>query len=198
MKLKQITCVLFLFSLLFITPDYSYGQIGKGNKIIGGNFGLSYHNSNSEMYNSNSGNFRVSPSFGYFITDRSLIGISPSISYSVFSSTFEPESTRYWGLGTELFFRRFFKVSEKFQFYLEPNVGYHRSDRDQYRDRNFHVSLSPGLAYLVSGKFWLEAKFGGISYLQTQWGPDGQFNTRQYISAGITSYSSIGLFFILK
>lgn len=198
MKLKQIACVLFLFSLVFLAPDYSYGQFEKGHMIIGGNFGFSYSNSSTEMYNNNSGHFRVSPSFGYFLSDKSLIGISPSVSYSVLSSSFEPDPTRYWGVGTNLFFRRFFKVSERFQFYLEPNVGFNRSDRGQLRDRNFNVNLSPGLAYLFSNKFWLEAKFGGLSYRQTEWGAEEQFTTSHYFSAGLSSYSSIGLFFILN
>jgi len=198
MKLKQITSVLFLFSLMFLAPDYSYGQFEKGYKIVGGSFGFNYASSSAETFSNNNAYFRVSPTFGYFLSDKFLIGISPTVSYSVLRSSFNPDPISTFGVGTNLFFRRFFKVSEKFQFYIEPNVGYIRADRDNLRDRDFNVSLSPGLAYLVSDKFWLEAKFGGLSYRRTEWGPQEQFNTRQYFSAGLSSYSAIGLFFILK
>jgi hypothetical protein len=198
MTLKQLNFIWLFFFIIYLSPLTSYGQFEKGNKIIGGNFALSYQNSSSEMFDSSNRYLRLSPTFGYFLSEKTLIGISPTLSYSVSNSSFNSEAISYWGGGSSLFLRRFFQVSDKFQFYLEPNIGYHQYDREIFKDRIIQISLSPGLAYLVSDKFWLEAKFGGLGYQQTEYGSEGQVNTRQYFHAGISSYSTLGLFFILK
>jgi len=198
MKLKQISSILFLFSLLFLSPDYSYAQFEKGHKIIGGNFGFSYITNTSGEHSYQNGSLRISPTLGYFISEKSMIGVSPTFSLYTNNASYMSERDNRWGYGATVFYRRFIKASERFHFFIEPSLGYSEQSNSDFVDNRFSIALSPGLAYLASEKIWLEAKFGGIRYESTNYGNRDNISSDHYFHVGLSSFTSLGIFFIIK
>lgn len=198
MQLKQISCVLFLFSLLLLAPEDGFAQFEKGHKIIGGNFGFSYINNTSGEYYQRNGNFRISPTLGYFLSQRSMIGISPTFSLSTSNASFLTERDTRWGYGATVFYRRFIKASDKFHFFIEPSIDYSERNNSDFVDDRLSVALLPGLVFLASEKIWLEAKFGGLRYESTNFGNRDNISSDQSFHAGLTSFTTLGIYFIIK
>jgi hypothetical protein len=192
----------FLFTgimlLMFFLPFTGHAQFEKGHKIIGGNFSISYQNNQTGDFFSKHASVGVSPSMGYFLNEKSLIGFSPVLFYGYHSNSYnEGNQDHRWGYGGSLFYRRFFKASEQFHFFLEPQLGFtHR--RGEPSTIDFQAMLSPGLALILSDRFWLEAKFGGLGYSYYQANNESETNSSSRFFTGLYSFSSIGLFYILK
>jgi len=80
MKIKQLTFIWILFIITCFSPFTSHAQFEKGHKLVGGNFGFTYIDNSADEHYYKSGSFRISPTIGYFISEKSMFGFSPTVS----------------------------------------------------------------------------------------------------------------------
>jgi hypothetical protein len=190
--------LLMLLFLLF--PRESMAQFEKGHKIIGGGFSVTYQNNKFNDFFSKSLSTGIQPTIGLFLSEKSLFGISPQVYHTYSSDDFNYSTDRdhSWNFGGSVFYRRFFKASEQIRFFVEPQAGVYKRNYGDIETLQFFSLVSPGLAMVISEKFWLEAKFGGLGYnhFQASLEEDRERTSRYFLN--FYSFSSIGLFYILK
>ena len=172
MKKTQISLLSALI-LLFALDIQAQDALTLGNRIIGG--GMSFRLSesdHSDQYNNGinerkneSSSFSISPYYGRLVEDNKLLGISLSIGSS------NSENDYYYGhinnnswiypsvysdhtkfIGTGIFIRWYFPVSQRAGIYFQPGANYNyikeKSDVTYYSDstrlvvRDLHSDLS--------------------------------------------------------
>lgn len=150
MKKQLFLSLLFMFALSI----GSYAQ----SKMFGGiDFGFSSNDHHSS--------FNIGPSLGYWLNDNAaLVG---GIAFgSEKDKTTNPETeTSGFGIGVQ--YRHCWK-SDNFYFYIAPGVGYATSKTDngttEFTINTLNVSLSPGISYMLSDKWSINAEMGLLDY----------------------------------
>jgi hypothetical protein len=185
---------IFILFILFCSIDV-YSQIDKpikkGNIILGGSTEFSYYPENSDRYfdsdddaldystksKTNVFTFRISSTFGYFITNGLVLGLSPSFSYynsnttdkQIMSLTGEKSESEYkqayYGIGLSPFIKYYFKNG----FFIELNTGFYETwnssnqhyDTGQnykykYTDSSFRIGSGFGYAIFITPKVSIE------------------------------------------
>ena len=165
-----------------------YAQLSKGRILLGGSLSASVtdnqQNTANNQFVGTSRQFSIAPQAGVFVSDRWVVGLTPSFSSTYQRSGFSAhESTqRTYGLG--LFARYYRPVSDKFSFFGEltgPDFGFYRNEcvnanppqpstRAWDRGTYFRAGafLGIGAAYFITPKVGLEASFGSLGFGFTQ------------------------------
>ena len=195
----------YWFSLLIFVLGISgaYAQFDKGDLFVGGNFGFSINNNESSNPSSSTQySINLNPNLGYFISDRSAIGVIPQISFfkSTTTTSTDTKITRKdvsGGIG--LFYRRYFPVIDNFYIFLEPRAIFNMDLVGNESPNYFGVSLMPGASYKISNKWMVEANFGGIAYNTTYgdiWTNQAYNNSR--FSFDLITANSIGIIYFIN
>jgi hypothetical protein len=155
--------------MIFCCTIESYCQIDKpikkGNIVLGGSIGFSYSKMSrsykgvnpltNQYFYQNSGQQSVvisfGPSFGYFIIDGLVIGMTPS--YSLSQSEYSNDSWNSNSITNSIGIGPFIKYYFKNGFFLGLDAGYsfsvsklHGSDNlDKYQ----HLSINPSFGYAI-------------------------------------------------
>lgn len=194
-------CLLFLFFISGISG--AFAQFEKGDLFVGGNFGLSLNT--GESSNPSRSTYlaiNLSPNFGYFISDLSVIGINPQVNFywnKNTTSSNEKYSTNSVSGGIALFYRRYFPVVDNFYIFLEPKASYNSSFEEEYNPKSFGLSLSPGASYRISPKWMVEVTLGGLVYRRSynSSGANQEYDDTQFAFDLITA-NSIGIIYFIN
>lgn len=137
MKYKKILYLTILFSC------FTQAQITKGNWMIGGyaNFSSSkseYNSTNGSNSNSSGSGLQFSPTIGYFLIDKLVIGLSPSFSYSNPSSG---DNVFGYGIGP---FTRYYLLKPENKINILTQVGYaYYTSSGNSHSNNYIVKAGP-------------------------------------------------------
>lgn len=225
------TLIKFTLILCIIASSFdAYSQIEKpitkGNMILGGGVSFNYTPSTSknvydsdndtwdyeESSKSNSFSFNLSPSFGYFVTNGLVLGISPSFSYDyenttnniIYTSTqAESESKSNqstFGVGLNPFIKYYFKNG----IFVRLNTGFsmnwrtlsHEYDGNNAQDEeitytSFHISPGIGYAIFITPKISLEPGLF-LNYQRAGSKQSGETYTYKWDSNDLNIYLSAG------
>lgn len=156
-----------LFTLIFaFCTVYCYSQIEKpttkGNIALGGNAGFAYNSGSSEAklffsgeevqsleYDQKSFGFSFEPTFGYFVADGLVVGVSPSFSYNKQEASGLLHTSNAYSIG----------ISPLIKYYLNNGLflglepGYHYSVSEQEgvanKTKTNLISINPSFGYAI-------------------------------------------------
>jgi hypothetical protein len=143
--------------------------------------------SNNKNTNSNF-RFTFTPEVGFFISDNFAIGAN--INLGVYNTTtnsknltsliYTQTSDNQFTYGLGIFARRYFKIADKFIFFLNGNISYAIiTEKDNLTSNNpgfipptettpntdkISVNINPGMVYFVTPKLGIETSFGSLYY----------------------------------
>jgi len=195
----------FILSFIFIyNLQAQEAPVSQGNKVLGGS--VLYDNSNTDATATNaaesSSTISVVPSFGYFIGDSWMIGLS--VGYQTINSD-EGISTSEQNTFSVNPFARYYRPIKEGSFYLyfqaSAGVGFGSQSTtdatgttttEDVQTTNF--ALSPGFSFFPSSKWSIDLTFQGIVYGTVN--PGGTLASTTTIQFGLDSFNpSLGMFF---
>lgn len=183
--LITIACCLFLAA-------GAQAQFQPGDSFINGSVGFVTGENLPLLFEGESTIFTFAPGFGYFISNRTALGLSAS--YRFISTEFE--DGRSFGITPSV---RYYKgVAPNFGFWLEygPDLAFGSSELKFFSSSerewdSFTVALGlrPGIYYFMGERFALEASFGSLSYFFTREEEKGtgRVTKRNGLVAGLSS-----------
>lgn len=182
---------LFLFACL-LTTSVVCGQTSQGNMMIGGTIGFNSRSYQGSAYN-NSNEFRLTPSFGYFVKNDFALGLSLGF-YNYRSGTDQARSVNTsFSLGP-LARYYFFTSNEMLAFFGEAELRFGTDKSTQASGAVRHGNridfvLSPGVAYFFNEHWAAELSVGWLSVHSGD--PDTDRDNDRYTSMGfsISSFS---------
>jgi len=163
-------CFLFALGCMLLSVS-SFAQLQKGNLLLGGN--VNFQTATTNLDNSNvvggskvtSNNFSFGPVLGYFVSDRTVMGLkfsylsSHSENTSQIGQIFTIENNQIL-MGP--FLRRYFAVKEWLAFYGQAEVNYGSAKQFQEIDTNTSTTeMKTRSVYLVASL--------GLSFFPTKW-----------------------------
>jgi hypothetical protein len=147
-----------------------YGQIEKGNFLLGGGGSLNF---SSEDENSDF-DVNLSPTVGCFFTKKIALGVSMPLSFNYFTRKSYNSSQSFrgniYGFGISPFLRYYFFQKKKVAFFGSASYGFNQEiytsknddDNELYFFTNANASL--GFVYFISQNIGLESTIGYNSY----------------------------------
>jgi hypothetical protein len=188
----------FFTPSLLLFCSVACAQLKKGDWNIGTNTNAL---SNFSLRSSNSGfrsyDFRINPTFGYFVTDRLEIGSGPLLSFSGSRYTYpdnnvisKNNSSSY---GLNLYTRYYLKKEGKFVPYLTANIGYVRtnmvsytssSNKSRYSYNEWQAGGGIGANWFVGPRaaLFTELTYSGL------WGNGSGYNRALNLNIGFQIY----------
>jgi hypothetical protein len=213
--------LVLILSLMLLSIS-SFAQLQKGNLLLGGN--VNFQTSSTESDNlgvaggntAKSNSFSISPLVGYFLSDRTVLGLkvdyfSSKTENLIFSgppAVFENDRI---GLGP--FVRRYFPVKEWVAFYGQAEMNYgsskyfqtnnsNSSSETKIRSVNFAASL--GLSFFPTKWMSIDVSAHPLSFSSqknqnTSGGASGSETTTNGFNLNLNSNSlSLGAHFFLN
>ncbi|GAA4320053.1 hypothetical protein GCM10023115_46850 [Pontixanthobacter gangjinensis] len=159
--------------------------IEKGTWSLGGSVGVNSNNSDNENSEYENFGFTLRPQAGYFINDNLAAGLTLGYHYSrnKYTRPDELQEATNNAFTIAPYLQKYFAISGSFSFNLTGFLEYTRStsknDYDnclncQKDTRNLYgIALRPGLSYLLSDKFSLDANLGTLQYSHSEFREDG-------------------------
>ncbi|HSF54963.1 MAG TPA: hypothetical protein VLA71_14505 [Algoriphagus sp.] len=217
--------ILFAFLPMFFLSLISYGQLQKGNVMLGG--AVNFY-SNSSTYDSGFGNnsetksFTFSPDVGFFVKDNWVFGLNTTLFWSNqeidFNSDVASESstadisTRETGV--EPYVRKYFPLGNQFSFFGQLGAGINASKiTAEYRggpanpveedvSNSFQVTTEMGLVYFPKTWLGIELAFVPFTYRSnvrdvTRPQSESNFNSNYFDFGVNTSAIFLGVNFFL-
>ena len=199
--------LLIAFTLVFSQIN---AQLEKGNLQIGGSLTASASNYNylkpTSPESSRNAYVSIAPTGGYFISNRSVIGMTIAYgnqSYEYGQNTYSSRyKTNTFSVGP--YFRYYMPVMERLAFYAQCAATYglgktlNASDpanQDKTNYTSFDISLNPGITYFMNKRWAFESSFGSVFYsnsiTRNENNPSGNL---KYISHGAGINLSLGQF----
>ena len=105
--------IVALFIFISFSNFYGFGQIEKGNLLIGGSGTINTQRTSTYKYSS----IYLSPTMGIFISSKLAIGVNLPLSYRNY------ESSIGTGIGITPYVRYYFLEKEKSSFFIPFNIG---------------------------------------------------------------------------
>lgn len=101
------------------------------------------------------------------ITDNTALGLG--LEFNHVNSKRGELSWKTTEFGLQPFLKFHFKISEKFKYYLQPNIRLLLSSTTDGESNNPDVfqtvGINAGILYFVSNKVAIDVNFGGINYM---------------------------------
>jgi hypothetical protein len=208
-------------------------QVGKGTLMLGGNVGFNMAGETTNRTTNPAGvtietrtignnSWNFSPTVGYFLSDRNVLGLRLNLSSTFVhrrSNGTTQENVNASGLGSELFFRHYYTITDNFFLFMEAGLGFatssytDREDGDepnQLVDGNYHkstqmmINLGPGLAFFPSEKWGIDFTLNRFVAFRTQNDrverPNGSVTTqdRSFFSLGAGMMPSLGVHYFFN
>jgi outer membrane protein len=201
--MKNITLTL----LAALTSLVSYAQTEQRTFSVGGN--LSAYNrtlqSNKEL---KTNGFNVSPSVGYFVTDRLAVGLSVGYGYAKNTNYIDTGGDPAMILVTEITngvsvmpWVKYFIPAGDQKFFFSPSAGVsvdflttkRESIAESYTSKgnDYSAFVSPGFTYFPSTHWGVSLNVGGLNY--TIENPEGDDNNTSTLNFSLTSGTSVGI-----
>lgn len=154
--------ILFTFLALGISTVHAQSKEGftKGNSFISGSFDFQ-----SETFGSvTKTNIAFSPRYGYFISDKIVLGGKLSIGKNKTTDSIVVESNSVFSAGV---FTRYYS-SPQSRFSLFGQLGFNFNTQTENISKSnvsgFDLGLSPGISYFLSDNFAIEATIGRLGF----------------------------------
>lgn len=163
MLIKNVFCT----GLLLLAALVSNAQFTQGDKMAGTSVGSLFVNSGGadvsfpqvRGYSSNTSSFglRIEPSFGWFITDKTVIGgiininpLSQKVRYEDLGTTFQEDNSSNFNIGAGGFIRNYFGAASSFRPFAQFgfNAGMNSSKTDGFK----YYDASPDYKISYDGK----------------------------------------------
>jgi hypothetical protein len=174
-----------LFVVLLLFSSSLYAQLAKGNMVLGGSLGYNSqhdrsYDPNGYPYSGESTSTTISPKAGFFISDKSVVGLA--LSY-----TAQTSESVYAGIGslgkTERdvfsftpYFRRYKSLGEMAALFLqaEASLGFGtlKLSGTPYDLSTYSVAIRPGFNLFLTRKLAIDATFGSLAYEATKQSPE--------------------------
>jgi hypothetical protein len=166
--------------------------ITKGNITLGGDISFGHSNytskqvdppSNNTPYESSSTSVTLSPSFGYFIFNGFVLGLSPFFSYTKEKVNLGDYSGKSYEIGVTPYVKYYFKSHffiglESGYSYTNTNIVYAIPEINQKTSVNlFLISPSIGYAIFINSKVSIEPSINYIYSKEIKRYTDPQFET---------------------
>lgn len=162
--ISSLVVILALFAVQSGSAQESNDHNGfkKGDQFVSGLVGYS---STSYANKSKEKSIKVSPRYGYFLTDFLAVGGRLGYNYNIQKSREKVTTSKSQSYVAELFARYYLLPGSKFSAFGEIAAGY-GALRDLQGDWNngINAGFTPGISYFVGQHFALEATFGVLSY----------------------------------
>ncbi|MCX6317872.1 MAG: hypothetical protein NTW29_11315 [Bacteroidetes bacterium] len=155
------------FTAMALFSMVAKAQFSKGDKMVGTSVGSVFLNSGSSDvsfpqvrgYSSKTSSFglRIEPAFGWFITDKTVIGasinINPSgqkVQYKDLGTTFQEDNSNSFNIGVGGFVRNYFGAPSNFRLFGQFgfNAGINSTNTDGFR----YYTASPNYKVSYEGK----------------------------------------------
>lgn len=187
----------FLIVMFIIMHCVVFGQLQKGNLLIGGSAG--FYNSNGKgansptQYSSKSTTLDLNPRIGFFLSNHSVVGLEPGYSFakdSYGNSGVAPTKGERSSFSIKPFYRYYFPLGEKAAFYLHGRAGiaFSKVRQDYYYLNETtgeviyekqksdvvtnDVSISPGIAFFVIPQLSIETMISSLGYQYAKQKPE--------------------------
>jgi hypothetical protein len=158
----------YVILVIMILPAFvARAQFSKGDKMVGASVGSIFFNSGSSDvsfpqtrgYSSTSSSYglRIEPAFGWFITDKTVIGASVNInpggqkiSYQDLGTTFQEDKSTNFNIGVGGFARNYFGAPGNFRMFGQFgfNAGINSGTTEGFR----YYTASPNYKISYDGK----------------------------------------------
>jgi hypothetical protein len=185
---------LFIFTLF---SHHTMAQFTKGEVMLGGSFGFGITGHSGSSVSSSHTYLSLQPQIGRFMSSRSAIGLIPTL----YMSWYTPESPDRFksGGGMGLFFRRYFKISDKVLAFVQPTAAYLTDFGYEPGHNQFRISVNPGAAYRFNSRWMAELNLGGIAkeWRKSGIGMENELTVNQF-SFNILTNSNLGLFYLIS
>ena len=179
--------LLFISLLLIMSSGYSIAQFNKHDVKLGLQLHPYHNEHDTPIYqgaafsHNKSHGIDIMPEIGWFISDKTELGIGAGFSWYKDSNSFDSLLERH-GDGRSLNFtvygRRYFSLNEKVALFLSGSINYSRgishSDimyyspvseyRTDYNITGYAIGIAPGLSYFPVKKIQLSTSFGNLSF----------------------------------
>lgn len=189
MKTILMTIAVTFFSMVAnAQTDSEKFIIEKGTWSLGGSFALGSAHTSSERVDYprdfKSFSINIRQDVGYFIAPNLQAGLQLGYGYSKnkYEESVLTELKRS-SFSIEPYLRKFFGLSSKFSVSLTGSPYYNFSQNDEYSDNeqfgqlrseNYGVNIRPGIFFMLSEKFSLNADFGRLYYSHFSDSRDGE------------------------
>jgi hypothetical protein len=160
----------------FVTATlFAAAQFEKGSILLGGDVGFGKSETKDAGNNSStSNNFNFSPTIGFATKKNTFHGVV--LNYGTSKSEINPtNSNSSSSIGGGYFYRKYKPLFEKFYGFLQAgaNVSIGKQETKGFVDSetksvNVSLSLSPGLAFAITKKVFIETGFSNIAYIYYQ------------------------------
>lgn len=139
--MKKITVLIFISFIL----SKSYGQLTKGNWLVGGY--ARFTKQKQKLLNSDVNSFvaNISPNVGYFFADKFAAGVRPGVGF--FRSNSRGVIQKSTTLGVGPFVRYYFlSVENRTNLFAESSYRY-VTDFNGFRENTFTISAGPAIFF---------------------------------------------------
>ncbi|PTX64127.1 hypothetical protein C8N46_101738 [Kordia periserrulae] len=210
-KITFFACVFAMMCLHAQNDDTASSTLNfaKGTQFLNINFSLTTGNTDVEAPTQNQEikNFGISfnPSYSYAVSDNLFLGLGAGIGFN--SRDIELNGMDAGENTTNSFsifpFVRYYKgVGKRFGFFLQGETRYRHSkaevDNANPRKTNtFFVGVRPGIVFMLSDNFGLEATFGDLGYTSSNVDDEATGTETDFNNFGL-SLNSTNLFFGLS
>lgn len=213
----------FVFSLLAL-PLAASAQFTKGNMFLGGSLSVMLQNNNPTSPPLNlispstqTNNFSLAPSVGFFINEKTVLGVS--LSYSAVIQKYDysryPQLTSYTSktegssFGLSPYIRYYLPISTTIYVGLQGGLSFSRGTTTftEFNGGNLQetdipsyqlgMSFRPIFIFFPSPKWGVEASIGSLGYTYVRNLPDNGSSNSFGLNAGSFSFG-IAYYFIKK
>lgn len=173
-----MTRILLTVLFAFLSTMIASAQFAKGSILLGGQLSYSNNDYKTNDQHISYGSFIVSA--GKAISENTVVGINltynPAWVDKYFNYGVGPLKYKNSGYGIGIFYRKYKGLGKEFYLFGEAGAGYigsTQSGKDDAGDELLtghsnggNMYLSPGVAYKISKKFFLELTIPNIFYAQ--------------------------------
>jgi hypothetical protein len=170
---------ILLIPLLLFSYCITNAQFKKNDILLGGALGYSHSSSPNIQYPNLTADYGIfNVSAGKAVSEHAVFGVnlnfSPSWSSEYFNYGLGPLAYTNYGYGISIFYRKYKGLGKDFYFFTETGAGYAGSTqtgKDSAEKKvisgyssSVSIYLTPGFAYRVSNKLFLEIAVPNIFY----------------------------------
>lgn len=153
-----------LMSAMLLMSAMAFAQIEKGQVQLSGNLLIN----NSENNFDERTNFNITTRAGYFISDKTSLGLSLGFNSSKSENTIGSSDSNIFSIGA---YARFHKpMVDNFYLFLQPGFSFGSGSTENGANTSdintASVGISPGAIYFLSPKIALEMTMGSLQYSQ--------------------------------
>ncbi|HXC03125.1 MAG TPA: outer membrane beta-barrel protein [Bacteroidia bacterium] len=218
--MKKLFLVLLTFPFFHTaSAQFTKGEANMGLGISMGNTHSNITGSGSNSSSTNQFNLSLVPDFGYFVSDKWMIGAgiefitSTNKSVDISASGTATTTTNLHSVGLTPFARRYYKIGDKFALFAQMSlsvafgggksetvVGGSSSSSDEPTSTDLVLGFAPGVNYALNERWILEAGTSllslGFNTLKYPSGTDNQTQSNLQFSL-IPSSINLGIKIIL-